>query len=230
MVFAVLGRVLPVTSQHVHHWPRFLEVQEWASSIFAAPGRARNLARKQADAAAATWNLKHCEKWWKKWRVSQIQRAKIILFWHILAFWLEQPLIHANIGPEWSRHFGPIVFGSCYESQLVGWVMLWGSPIRFPPSLRSKCVDSRKECATKRLHKLQVLCLEGVKHLDKNQSLDCDTAKTVRVHCPSAAFCYSKNRVQKLQVLCLDSVQKLRLFAWLSFSPSQVCSLFMICT
>eukprot|EP00434_Breviolum_minutum_P006551 symbB.v1.2.005781.t4/scaffold289.1/size287290/26 len=32
---------------------KFLEVQEWASSIFAAPGRARNLARKQADAAAA---------------------------------------------------------------------------------------------------------------------------------------------------------------------------------
>ena len=35
--------------------PRILEVQEWASSIFAAPGHARNLARRQADAAAATW-------------------------------------------------------------------------------------------------------------------------------------------------------------------------------
>lgn len=32
---------------------QILEVQEWASSIFAAPGHARNLARRQADAAAA---------------------------------------------------------------------------------------------------------------------------------------------------------------------------------
>ena len=130
---------------------------------------------------------KHCEQLWKNEEDRRFKELRLYCFGLLVRAALD-PCQHWSrmVQAFWTDFFG---FTLRKPASRLGQVMLWGSPIRFPPSLRSKCVDSRKECARKGLHKLQVLCLEGVKHLDENQSLDCDTAKNVRVHCPSAAFC-----------------------------------------